>query len=76
MVEEIKIKYWSDEMQTVINSVKECFTIVNGELVKMIPEVSMAGTLKYRHKKKVIYYSVLKAKLNVADKIIQDYSPF
>lgn len=47
MVEQIKIKYWSDEMQTGINSVKECFTIVNGELVKMIPEVSTAGTLKY-----------------------------
>lgn len=76
MTEEIKIKYWSDELKAGLNSVKECFILIEDKLYKMKPEVSSAGTLKYRHKKIVIYYSVLKAKLNVKDKIIQEYSPF
>ena len=75
-MEEIKIKFWSDELQAGLNSIKICFAVINGELVKMKPEVSSAGTLRYRYKKKVIFYSVLKPKLNGKNKIFQEECPF
>ncbi len=76
MTTEIKIKYWSDELNAGLNSIKECFSIIDGNFVNLKVEVSTGGTLRYRYKKKVIYYSVLKAKLNIKDKIIQEYTPF
>jgi len=75
MVIEIKIKYWSEELQAGINSVKECYAIINSEIVKMNAEISN-NSLRYRYKKKVIYYSILKKNLNIKNKIIQEYSPF
>ena len=75
MITKIKIKYWSDKFQAGLNSIKECYAIVDGEFVKMNAEVSTAS-LRYRYKKKVIYYSNLKKNLNIKNKIIQEYSPF
>ena len=76
MTEEIKIKYWSDELNAGLDSIKEAFILINNEIFRMKAEVSTSGTLKYRYKKIVIYYSVLKSKLNVKDKIIQEKLPF
>jgi hypothetical protein len=69
------VKFWNDDLKIGFNDCKTAISLENSELVYYKSEVNN-GVLRFRNKKKVIYYNKIKSNITHTNYKLTEILPF
>lgn len=69
------VKYWNDKLKIGFNDLKSAICLENDVIIYYKSEVNN-GTLRFRHKKKVVSYNKIKSNITHTNFVLKEILPF